>query len=278
MGLLDALKRDKTSLTVEADPAAVLPGGEVRIRVTLEGELDDKVQGLRAGLRAANHYLVRERDRHDDDNDVDEVWRAVQLHEEVHELPMQPGTHEIVCVVPPDALPTSKNAVSWGAFAQLDRKRGMDAKEDAVVQVLLGGAAVPSEPSSTATVGEGGVAFAEVPVSAAAGEEIRGVLTVTPAEDLKVTGVEVKLRRTRFYREDKITKREDAAVAEVAGKEEYRGGDTAQIPFTLQVPADAGPTVEAPQATVTWELEASFKRRMRGDFNVKAPVVVYNAT
>ncbi len=275
MGLLDALKRDKTSLTIEVDPAEVVPGAEVRIRVTLEGEIDDKAQGLRAGLRAANHYLVRERDRHDDDNDVDEVWRAIQLHEETHELPLQAGTHEIACVVPPGALPTSKNAVSWGAFAQLDRKRGMDAKENAVVRVL----APPEAAAETQSVtGEGGAAFADVPTLARAGEEVSGTLTITPSDDLKVTGVELKLRRIRFYREDKITKREDVAVVELGGKSEFRAGDTAQMPFSIPVPPDAEPSVAAPQALVTWELEASFQRRMKSDFNVKAPLVVVNAS
>jgi len=114
MGFLDALKRSNTQMTVTVEPAEALPGQEVLVRVTIEGEIDDKTQAAGVGLRCMNLYLVRERD--DDDGDVDERWRAQKLHEERQELPLTQGTHEFKFVVPPGAPPSCKGAVKWSAL------------------------------------------------------------------------------------------------------------------------------------------------------------------
>jgi hypothetical protein len=73
-----------------------------------------------------------------------------------------------------------------------------------------------------------------------------------------------------------ITKRDDVAEIEVGGKQEFAAGATAQVPFSIAIPADAEPTVATPHAIAAWELEATVKRRLRGDFDVKTPVAVFN--
>lgn len=278
MGLLDALKRDKPSLTIEVDPAEALPGEEVRVRVAVEGELDDKAQSLRAGVRCVNRYLVEEYDHDDDHSRMREVWRSLTLHEEAHDLPREAGTHQVACAVPPHALPSSADAVGWWAWAHLERRKGFDVKEAIAFAVPLRADAVaaagpPSPPA-------GGVSFSELPARALAGEEVSGVLTVAPPEDLKLTGIEVKLRRVRTYSADgvQLVKKNDVAQAEVCGSQDFRGGDTAQVAFSIGLPADAGPSVAAPHTVVTWLIEATAKRRLRPDHVVKAPLVVVNAS
>jgi hypothetical protein len=46
------------------------------------------------------------------------------------------------------------------------------------------------------------------------------------------------------------------------------------VPFSLAVPADAGPTTDHPHAQVDWRLEAVLDRRLHDDLDVEVPLVV----
>src|SRR5215204_5774747 len=101
MGLRDALKRNNAEIAVEVERSHLRAGDDVRLRVTIGGELDDKVQGARAGIRCTHRYLVRERDHSDHDRtDHDELWRSITLHEEIASIAAQPGTGDVTCHVP----------------------------------------------------------------------------------------------------------------------------------------------------------------------------------
>jgi hypothetical protein len=69
---------------------------------------------------------------------------------------------------------------------------------------------------------------------------------------------------------------EDSQVAEVdlSGKREFKAGSAEQLPFSITVP-DAGPTSGHVHARVEWRLEAVLDRRMRDDFAVETPLLVY---
>jgi len=304
MGFLDALKRSNTQMTVTVEPAEALPGQEVLVRVTIEGEIDDKTQAAGVGLRCMNLYLVRERD--DDDGDVDERWRAQKLHEERQELPLTQGTHEFKFVVPPGAPPSCKEAVKWSAWAELDRRHGRDVSGTADVSVGVNLQDLPTErPPSVA--GEGGLTFSELPTSVAAGSDLQGTLEITPPDEGKVT-VSVRLIRRRKYSgqtlegydssriasatvggvgislrdggisfgsaKSTIEKTDDVAETKVCEKREVRAGATERLTFSLPVPEDADPPVAVAHAVVEYELEARIERRMRSDHKVVAPMFV----
>jgi hypothetical protein len=309
MGLRDALKRNKAEIALEVDRADPRPGEDVRLRVTIGGELDDKVQGARAGIRCVHTYLVRERDRNSDDHDVDEVWRSVTLHEEVHPLAAQPQTFEVTCSVPEGSPPTSALAVTWEAFAVVDRKMGMDASAEAPLTVRTSADALPAE-LPPAPPGEGGVRFADLPARVRTGQSVDGVIEVTAEDDVKATGVVVKLTRVRTYsatriadpgaggialdlgklgldysaasgltlgaNSSKIVKKDDMAEVEVVGGKEFAAGATERLPFSIHVPDDAGPTVAVPHAVVEWRLQATVQRRMRRDLDAFGAVGVFN--
>jgi hypothetical protein len=309
MGLRDALKRNKAEITLDVEPADLRAGDDVRLRVTIGGELDDKVQGARAGIRCTHSYLVRERDRDQDDHDVDEVWRSITLHEEVHPLAARPGTVEVTCSVPEGSPPSSAYAVAWEAFAVVDRKMGMDASDEVPLTVRTSADALPAElPAPPA--GEGGVRFAELPARVRTGESVDGVIEVTAEDDVKATGVVVKLTRVRTYsatriadpgaggialdlgkvgldyspqtgltlgaNSSKIVKKDDMAEVEVVGGKEFAAGATERLPFSIHVPDDAGPSVVVPHAVVEWRLQATVQRRMRRDFDAFGSVGVHN--
>ena len=309
MGLRDALKRNKAEIALEIDPVDPRPGDDVALRVTIGGELDDKVQGARAGIRCVHSFLVRERDRSDDDHDVDEVWRSITLHEEVHPLAAQPGTIEVTCTVPEGSPPSSAQAVTWEAFAVVDRKMGMDASTELPLTVRSSADVLPAELPAPPP-GEGGVRFTGLPARVRTGEAVEGVIEVTPTDDVKATGVVVKLTRVRTYsatriaepgpggiafdlgklgldyspatgltigsNSSKIVKKDEMAEVEVSGGREFAAGVTERLPFSIHVPDDAGPTVVVPHAVVEWRVQATVQRRMRRDHDAFAAVGVFS--
>jgi hypothetical protein len=271
MGFLDRFKGG-AKLAVAVEPAEALPGDEVRVRVTVTGEADAKAEGARAGLRCVNHFLVREYDR--DDDEWDETWRALTLHEDAQDLPLEPGEHELTFTVPTGLPPSSKNAVGWTAWAGIDRRRGLDATASAEIAVRTADA--PAEPPRAVPPGEDGVGFDDLPTAVRGGETLHGTLLVTPREDVRTTGVKVVVRRTVTYRVDRseVVRRDDVAELEVAGGQELAAGHTQQFAFSVPLPADAGPTASAPHAEVEWTVRGVVARRMRGDFEAVAPLEV----
>ena len=276
MGFLDAFKGKKPDLTVTTDPEQPLPGDEVRVRVLVEGELDDKAQGGRAGLRCVNEYLKREYDRQDEE--WDEVWRSVELHSDAQDLPLQPGEHEFTFTVPEGLPPASPKAVTWEAFAAIDRRRGLDATGSAPLAVRLPAPPAAESERRPVPADEDGVAFDDLPGAVREGEALYGTLSVTPPDDMKTTGVRVELARVVTYSADghQIVRRETVAEVEVGGGQELASGQTQTFPFTLPVPAGLGPTARAPHTVVEWVVKGIVARRLRDDLDLAAPIVVYD--
>lgn len=275
MGFLDVFKGSRPKLSVAVEPADARPGEEVRVRVTVEGEVDGKAEGGRAGVRCVNQYLKREYDRRD--GDWDEVWRAVTLHEDAQELPLAAGEHEFAFTVPQGLPPSSASAVSWVAFAAIDRRRAVDASADAVLAVRLPAPADAGERRSIPP-GPDGVGFEGLPAAAAAGSTLDGTLAVTPPDDVTTTGVRVTVERTRTYTADghEVVRRAEVAEVEIAGGQELAAGQTQSFPFALTLPPDAAPTAHTPHAEVEWSVRGTVARRMRGDLEARAPLVVYD--
>lgn len=276
MGFLDRFTGKRPQLTVTADPAEALPGDEVRVRVLVEGEFDDKVEGARAGIRCLNEYLTREWDRQDDE--WDEVWRSVSLHEDAQDLPLQAGEHEFTFRVPQELPPDSKQAVSWWAWANVVRRGGLDAKGSTRIAVRLPAPADADERRAV-PASKDGVAFEDLPAAVRAGGTLDGTLSVTPDDDVKATCVKIVLTRVVDYHDERhrLQRREKVAEVEIAGGRELARGQTEQHRFSVPVPPNPGPTARAPHSVVTWIVTGVVARRMKLDLEVEAPIAVYDA-
>ena len=275
MGLLDRLTGKKPTLTIAVDPPVAAPGDEVRVHVVLEGEIDDKAQAARAGVRCVNEYLVREYDRRE--HEWEEKWRAVTLHEDFQDLPLAAGDHDFTFTIPQGLPPASDKAVSWWAWAQVERHRGIDANASERIAVRLPAEAAPGGRVAYGT-GDGGISFSDMPASVAAGATIDGAFTVCPPDEIKATGIRVRLTRTRTYTADgnEIVKRDHYGPFEVSGGVELPAGQTQEFGFSIPVPPNAAPSAQAPHAVADWRVTAIIARRMRDDYEVSAPVVVHS--
>jgi hypothetical protein len=297
MGFLDRFKGGDATVTVALETAEITPGGEVVVRYDVGGELDDKCRAIRVGITCDGKYLVTERDR-DADGDVTtrEVWRSIELHEEAHDYPVNLGPGQATFTVPAGAAPHSQDAVEWTAWARVDREKGMDRVERVTLPVRLPADAAPA--ARTMTPSNDGLTIEGVPMAIRAGDQISGTLNINPTDDAKVQAVRMRLHRRCTYVADTINgyggygsnnslfglvigggtshiTREDKIVeVDLDGKREFSAGAAEQIPFTVPVPDNAGPSTAHPHAQVEWRLEAVLDRRMRGDLDVEVPIVV----
>ncbi len=299
MGFLDRFRGgDRLALSLAVSPAEVAPGGGVVVRFEASGEPDPQARAIRVCLEGTASYLVQVSRTHGEadrgDTSRTEEWRSYQLHEEERELPAQVGPGEVTFTLPPDALPSSAGAVAWTVSARVDRK-GLDKVERETLDVRHGAEGLPSTRSPEQH--EDGLTLDDVPVAVRAGDTLGGHLTISPRRDVGVTAVRIRLHRRvtytaapqtdgsiygdegllstfTFVGSGRITRDTKVAEVDLAGKRDFVAGSIERLPFSVDVPATAGPTTAHRYARVEWRVEAVLDRRLRDDLAVTAPVVV----
>jgi len=259
----------KPTLTVTVEPDQALPGQAVNVRVDLEGELDDKVRGVSAGVECLNHYSYEYRD-HDGDQHTRNVTETI--HEQAVPLAPdgrpQPGQHTVAVSVPAGVAPSADRVVTWQAWAKVDRP-GRDVNEKAPLTVL----AAPELRAVDAQSAPGSEAAAEVRFdglsarSLRPGDRLTGTLTVTPREGVKVTEVRVEARayKTSHSRHGTLMAKLQDVTQTLAGAGELAVGQSQSWPFSLAIPPDAVPSLQTQFTTVRWQLVGVLARRMRSD-------------
>lgn len=305
--MFDLFKSD-TSLAVDGRPNEVLPGATVELKATLEGELDDRIEGLHIGVRCVSRYTGVRWDS--TDKEWDRETRSETVWEEWREPkgPVALGSHSETFELPADALPSVEGAIEWEGVARLARRRAKDVSEEWQFAVLLPAERYAARERDPAEVdGEGDATMrVDVPRRVAAGEPLAGAIVVVPKEEVTARKVVVELRTKRIDRAEveeagadalsvgdtRITihgssislssRRSEIEAEETHAEVELEGGDLApgqeyRFPFELHVPGDAPPGLEAPNTELRWWLHAKLERRLRGDVSVSLPLNVYNA-
>lgn len=301
MGLFDHLRGGTdNAITLSVPSGELAPGTEVTVRFDVTGELDARARAVRIGLQGTGVYKAKvERSYADGDGgrnlSTTEEWQSYTLHDDEREFPARTGPGEATFTVPQNAPPSSADAVTWEVTARIDREHGMDKTVRQEVVVRLGADSVPTSRSPQQQ--DDGLTLDSVPVAVRAGDTLSGQLTVAVDKDVKATGLQIRLYRKVTYTAAPMIDfsvyagntlqfflfpgsgqiRTEAKVAEIelAGKREFSAGSTEQVPFSIQVPASAGPTTAHQFARVEWRVEAVIARRMRGDLTVDTPLAVY---
>ena len=268
----------RVELEVSAEPTALSPGDEVRVRSEL-GEPDKKTRSARVCLVYVNSYRYE-----DTDSDGDRTTRT--RHEEivVAQEPLSgadgnggppAGTFETVLRVPDDAPPTVEDAVRWMAKVTVDRKAGRDVAEEIPLTVA-------SAPDALAAWAEGSCkhpseARMDIQVDRRVvhpGERISGTVAVTASEDLEGRALRVKLRGRRSDQDGEgVTY--DGAVQDLAEPAELRAGATQSFTFALNVPIDARASFQTANNRLNWYVEAFVDRKLRSDPTGRLEVVVH---
>lgn len=300
MGFLDKLRGGtNNTITLDVQPAEVAPGGETTVRFNVAGELDAKARGVLVTLEGTANYkanVTRTYGSAQDSNvSTVEEWQSYQLHKEERELPAQTGPGAATFKLPPDALPSSAGAVTWTVSARIDRAGAMDKVVRQDVSVRHGEEGLPT--SRSPQQHDDGLTLDDVPVAVRAGSPLTGTLTVALQKDVSVTAVRIRLHRkvtytaaaqsdgsifgggdslesVSFIGSNHIKDELKVAELDLAGKREFSAGSVERLPFSIDVPAKAGPTTAHSYARVEWRVEAVLDRRIRGDLAVETPLVV----
>jgi len=270
----------KPTLTVTAEPLEVLPGHPVQVRVDVEGEVDDKVRAINAGLRANNRYRYEDRDSRD--NNRRTGYFTETIHEESEQVAAaqpQAGSYAVTLTVPAVGPPSARGTVRWEAWARVDRP-GRDVNEEVELAVLAPwplrqqDAQEPPVTKADCTIYFDGLSAQYVKP----GDQLQGTLLVSPREGVKTTGVRVELRAVKTSHSPRGTEVETVAdvKAELAGAGDLAAGQTFTWPFSLMVPPDAVPSLQTSLTTIQWKLVGVVARRMRGDHSGHMGMVVYN--
>lgn len=295
MGLMDRLQgRSGGKIQVYVEPREAGPGTDMSVRFNVMDGLDGKARSVVAGVTCTGRYLVEERDR-DSDGDVvtREVWRDVQVYEHAQPVELRTGDQTLQIRLPDHVQPTSGDIVTWQAWARIDREKGIDVIERVPFDVR-----VPLSRVSDTRQGDGtadGLTISGIPTAVAQGDTIQGLLVVDVPDEVKARAVAVRLHRRVTFVADaindydvysgslmtsllfsstsRITRDEQVAEVELAGKTTFQPGSRQELPFAVPVPP-SGPTSSHPYAQVEWRLEAVLNRRMRGDKAVETPLIV----
>jgi sporulation-control protein spo0M len=283
-----------SDMTIQAavDRTGLHPGDVITVKVHVGGQPDQRVQGARVELACKNRFHKREREYNHDGPDHNRtvtreetfvaVWRPLPA---APDGPVAFGEHTVQLQVPPDAPPTAfepegfGSMVKWEVRAILDRRMGFD--PDATIEVFVYSlphqyahwAQSPPVPKSH-----------EVPMMLdqlstrvlRPGEQITGVLTVSPRESAKGRAVRVQLQRRRTDTPDNMQSNETAVEVELARDVKLEAGQSLQFPFQIPLPEGVPPTFAAAKSYMRWYLEAVVDRKMRSDFTAEAEVVVYS--
>ena len=260
----------RTDVEITLDRETVTAGEGVVATIDV-GDLDKKVQGVRAELGYRNTYK-----EDDTDSDGDRSTTTTRTDVVVQSVPIDPsgGPVQVALDVPSDAPGTAPDSVEWFARGVVDRKRGRDATAQAELTVLAPLAPLAAWAERPPVTSD--KCAMELEASSRVlrpGDTVSGTLTLTPHEAIKARAVRVQLRRCRFD-PDRNTDEDDKLRVEVAGQGELAPGERQVLDFSLMVPFEAAPSFQAAHNSQHWFLEGVVDVKRSGDPTVQVEVVV----
>jgi hypothetical protein len=181
--------------------------------------------------------------------------------------------------LPSDAPSTCRGKlvnVRWTLKAVIDVPKRADLSQEKPLRVFC-----QSRQSSDISVSPAERSFREVtlilvalPV-ASAGDTLRGQLTLQTKEKLGIHGIRVELVQI----EEAGTRRDEEVIstAKISGAASLNQNEAPSFQFSLDIPAEAPPTVTCRRSNLRWVVRAVIDRRMKTDFNVEQELLVDNA-
>jgi hypothetical protein len=255
----------------------VAPGEAVGVRVDVP-KVDGKVRGGRVDLLYRNTYRDVEVEADDDREEQTAVTRTDEVV--VASLPLwdgppQEGERALDLVVPEDAPASVPGMVEWQVRAVVDRKMAADGVVDAPLHVRASETALSSWAQRTPRLEAGSpLALTAEPRLLRPGRRVTGAVAVRAGSE-EVSGRALRVELVRRRREQAGI--EDVQVAATALLEEdvaVPAGASREVPFALDVPADASPSARADRNEQHWTLRAVLDRKLRSDPTAELEVVV----
>ena len=271
----------KTTLQLTLDRSAYSAGDTVRATVKVGGSIDDKAQGTRIEILYTNGYKKWGRDSNKGRKIYDYTDDVVVASRPFSEgTTVTLGDRTVEGAIPADAPPSVRGMVDWKGTAVIARRRAGDVTSEVLIQV----ASRPDQYAAWAgrqpEVKPGCEMELRVPGrSSALGSTISGTLFLRAEEGFDANEIRVDLLRDRLDSpgNNEVRATDKVRSARLAGDTKLAAGDTMELPFQIEIPADQPPSFQAASNSVRWFLEGVASRRLRDDFNVRAELNIHSA-
>ena len=282
---------DRPELSIELDEPALAPGGEARGKVRLSSSEERLVRRGMVGLLCVEECEARVRRRRSKGGStvVSETIETPLFEREQEllaaaALPSGHGAeHPFSFPLPLGAPPSYSGgivAVRWLLRAKLDVEKALDASAERELMVELpprGPFPQPRNPARAAQHDELSIRIELEGEAFAAGEPVCGVAHLHPVEVLPLQEVRVELSRTEHVpaREGNAETTVEAE-AQASPETELLPGVGLALPFRVEVPAGAQPSLGTAHAAAYWGVTVVCARRMRPDLRLTVGIHVYN--
>jgi hypothetical protein len=294
-------------LAVQLDRRDALPGDEIGVIVHVEESLD-RVRSASVELGYLNVFRYRWAGHRDSmaatvtetitlldpgavgttqggDRETKEWVSVLDQPLECLDGRLPAGPHRTTFRLPSWSPASSPALARWAVRTRVDRERALDVVADAELTVLAPHPATdPGQLEQRRLKGDA----ADVDVhldepGARPGGHVRGRVAVTARRSVKPADVLVFLFRDRLSHP--VSRRPGEGECawrtreRLAKKHQLVPNVAVELPFALEVPTDAEPTAETPNASIRWYVEASVSYRgWTGDVadRVRREVIVFN--
>ncbi len=293
--MFNFLKGKKTEITFTFDRATpvYVPGDTVGITVQIEPDKDMKLQGARFRLTGTELYCyTTEETRQDSDGkwETHQVDRWVQneffIGEEVFLretiLPNgKPQQYTFQYTLPLECLPSVKGEilkVEWKASVKLDRKLAGDIQEEAPLTVIWPAPGVDVQPGNygqSSEPYEADMNFILPGLEAVLNQPYGGQLRVLPHKNFDASEVRLELVHYENVPYDKGNHVEKVDKVILAKGAKFEAGKEQVFLFQAPFLADAPPSLETENGTLTWTLKGVLARRLRKDTLVEQSILLY---
>lgn len=291
--MLDFLKGGKTMLTVTVDkPSPVYyPGETVQATVTLESSRELKVRAGQIALIAQEDYKYNyEETDSEGDRSTGSRWgqtrHEVDRRDFLGETVFPANTHQsyaFTFVIPPTAPPSGSGSIfrlQWFVEVKLDRKLAADVHGRADLTVLALPRAqqvTPGEYGDSNHPNDAELTLFLPGLEWGPGQTLTGELRLYPRKEFTANEVRLELVQHEWVpREQGNVADTIAAKVKLAGKTALRAGQAQRFPFQVTLPANAVPSLEGQEGTLSWCLRGILARTLRSDIRAEATLTVYN--
>jgi sporulation-control protein spo0M len=268
------LFKSRSEIEVTLDRTEAVPGDTIRARVDATS-FDGSAEGARVELLYRNTYCTESTDNEGHTSKsktrADVIVATSQLTIADLATPF-----DVTFDVPASGPASADDLVEWCVRARIDRRRRRDPKTDAPLTVRA------TAESLAHVAGRPGGASSGAPVevvvdqaSGRPGDTISGRVQVRASERVKARAIEVRLRREHHDGVDRNAK--NFGVVELLAPVDLGAGEAHSLPFSISIPADASPTIDARHSSVKWFAEAALDMRLKKDPHHRVEIAVHNA-
>ncbi len=293
--MLDFLSRSVATVELSLDRQAYQPGDAIHARVSVHSEKEVKVRQGRISLLYNEKYQVRSRTTtggRQPRQSYSYSWRTdareVITEDFLAETVIGPNfsqVYEFNWTMPAGVIPGLKAnifEVTWLVKAMLEREMAVDINTESNILVSV---PMPAEVTAQADgllheftnnqLEKVALSLILPRTAWQAGETIAGKLLMQARDDIKLTDIRMELVRSEKVPENAGNETEERLSWRLAESTSLAAGQTLSLPFQIEIPTDAAPSVTLHHGDIWWKIDGILARRLAQDYHIEQPLEIF---